>query len=284
MLSKYANKHTGCPDFAEKGDLNFTIYGLQEDTDISDLNHRGSILLYIQEGSMEVTASAASSYVLETGSMSFVPSGVPFKGHCLSDCKAVTCLFSIGLFLCEKASDTLKDGPVLYGEPGTSRALKAKPMIASFFRMLEDGLCAGLGSACFHDIKRKELLLMMWNMYTRDELFMLLQPAIEQRSSFKDFVYRNYRNILDVKTFAVKANMSVSTFQRWFKLEFGQLPGEWLKERRAEIVLREIITTDKPFSVIAEEFGFSSGSHLGTFCKQHFGQLPSRLRPKNSRV
>ena len=153
-----------------------------------------------------------------------------------------------------------------------------------FFRMLEDGLCAGLGSACFHDIKRKELLLMMWNMYTRDELFMLLQPAIEQRSSFKDFVYRNYRNILDVKTFAVKANMSVSTFQRWFKLEFGQLPGEWLKERRAEIVLREIITTDKPFSVIAEEFGFSSGSHLGTFCKQHFGQLPSRLRPKNTRV
>lgn len=96
--------------------------------------------------------------------------------------------------------------------------------------------------------------------------------------NFKDFVLRNYKNINDVATFASVANMSVRNFQRKFKAEFKLSVREWLNERRAEHILRDIRSSDKNIAEIAISYGFATPSYFTIFCKQHYGMTPSQLR------
>ena len=284
MLMGYADKCVEC-HFCSGGVATlFKGHRFDKNTDISNINQSDNVFLYVSEGSLEIAAGHLSPEILVEGTMLFIPSSISLYGRTLTDSNIVTCIFSRNMLSCghhilkdiEKEA-TAADAVVTY------RILHAKPLVSKFFSLLKESLDSGLGCPGFHDLKRKELIMLLVTLYTKEELFHLVYPSPGYKDNFKDSILRNYMHIPDVKTFASKANMSISTFQRWFKVEFGQLPGEWLKERRAELVLREIKNTDKGFSIIADEFGFSSASHFGTFCKQHFGMLPSQIRPKRQK-
>lgn len=283
MLLKYDEGCIKCRDCAAGNSPLFHLHALEKDSDISNINHIGGMFIYVADGMIEVSAGHSLPDIMPAESMAFVPVGAVLSGKVLTDSSIVTCLFSRDMLPCSsrifldiRSADDCGESyrPYLH--------LKAKPLVAEFFSLLRQGLELGLGCPSYHDIKRKELFMLLVSLYTKYELYHLIYNSPGLRDGFRDFVFRNYKQIPDVKTFAMKANMSISTFQRWFKNEMGRLPGEWLKERRAQLVLHEIENTDKGFSLIAEEFGFSSGSHLGTFCKHHFGKLPSQLRPKRS--
>lgn len=130
----------------------------------------------------------------------------------------------------------------------------------------------------FHDAKQQELFILLRAFYSPEELYDLLRSAIGREVGFKDFVLRHYAEISDVKTFAIQAKMSLATFQRKFKQEFGRPVSQWLTERRAERLLRELRNTDKNLSTIAQEMNFSSLNYLCVFCRQHFGMKPSEVR------
>lgn len=130
----------------------------------------------------------------------------------------------------------------------------------------------------FHDAKQQELFILLRVFYTLEELYNLLRSVVGREIGFKDFVLQHYADISSVKSFAVQAKMSLSSFQRKFKQEFGRPASQWLIERRAEHLLRKLRNTDKPLSTIAQEMDFSSLNYLCVFCKQHFGMKPSEVR------
>ena len=72
--------------------------------------------------------------------------------------------------------------------------------------------------------------------------------------------------------------MSLRNFQRRFKIEFKRSAHEWLNDRRAERIFRDIRGTDKELAEIAVDYGFATSSYFTTFCKQYFGKTPSALR------
>ena len=72
-----------------------------------------------------------------------------------------------------------------------------------------------------------------------------MKSVIGSSDNFKDFVLENYQHVNDVSDFALLAHMSVRNFQRKFKEEFKWPVREWLNERRAERILRDIRNTDK---------------------------------------
>lgn len=111
-----------------------------------------------------------------------------------------------------------------------------------------------------------------------------MKSVIGNSDNFKDFVFQNYRDVNDVSSFALLANMSVRNFQRKFKAEFKRPVREWLNERRAERILRDIRNTDKNIAEIAVGYGFTSPSYFTIFCKQYFGMTPSELRRKSKFV
>lgn len=108
--------------------------------------------------------------------------------------------------------------------------------------------------------------------------------VIGSSDNFKDFVLENYQHVNDVSDFALLAHMSVRNFQRKFKEEFKWPVREWLNERRAERILRDIRNTDKSIAEIATSYGFATASYFTVFCKQYFGMTPSELRRRSKQT
>ena len=114
--------------------------------------------------------------------------------------------------------------------------------------------------------------------YTKEELALFFYPILGKDMEFKDFVLMNSRSIFDVKDFAIRANMSLSTFNRRFKETFNATAKTWLLLRKQEFVRSDVTLSTLPFSEIAEKYQFPSTSYLTTFCKKYFGKTPNELR------
>lgn len=161
---------------------------------------------------------------------------------------------------------------------GAIPQLVVSERIASFYWDLSQVLDDGLNCIHFHKIKQEELCILLRGYHSVGELYGLLNYVVGYNDNFKDFVFRHYKDVGDVRSLAGLANMSVRNFQRKFKSEFKRPVHEWLQERRAERILHEIRNTNKGISQIASDHGFASPSYFTTFCKQYFGLTPSALR------
>ena len=150
--------------------------------------------------------------------------------------------------------------------------------LISFYSELCHNLGEGLNCLHFHRLKQEELCILLRGYHSPEELYTLLKSVIGNSDNFKDFVLQNYLHVNDVGGFASLANMSIRNFQRKFKAEFKRPVREWLNERRAERILRDIRNTDKSIAEIAASYGFATSSYFTIFCKQYFGMTPSELR------
>lgn len=77
------------------------------------------------------------------------------------------------------------------------------------------------------------------------------------------------------------ANSTV-TFRRTFLRLFNCPVAQWLRQKRAEQVLKLLRTTHLPLSEIAEQCGFANQSYLSDFCKRNLGDTPVNIRRDRS--
>ena len=73
------------------------------------------------------------------------------------------------------------------------------------------------------------------------------------------------------------ANSTV-TFRRTFLRLFNCPVAQWLRQKRAEQVLKLLRTTHLPLPEIAEQCGFANQSYLSDFCKRNLGDTPVNIR------
>lgn len=66
--------------------------------------------------------------------------------------------------------------------------------------------------------------------------------------------------------------------ERLFKLNFNMPPSQYYMKLRLEAVRQAIRTSQNTVSDLAEQFGFSSGSHLSSRYKRYFEVPPSQDR------
>ena len=156
--------------------------------------------------------------------------------------------------------------------------------LVAFYSDLSHNLDEGLNCLHFHRLKQEELCILLRGYYSLEDLYILLKSVIGSSDNFKDFVLENYQHVNDVSDFALLAHMSVRNFQRKFKEEFKWPVREWLNERRAERILRDIRNTDKRIAEIATSYGFATASYFTVFCKQYFGMTPSELRRRSKQT
>ena len=77
------------------------------------------------------------------------------------------------------------------------------------------------------------------------------------------------------------ANSTV-TFRRTFLRLFNCPVALWLRQKRAEQVLKLLRTTHLPLPEIAEQCGFANQSYLSDFCKRNLGDTPVNIRRNRS--
>lgn len=71
---------------------------------------------------------------------------------------------------------------------------------------------------------------------------------------------------------------SIVTFRRTFLRLFNCPVARWLRQKRAERVLKLLRTTHLPLPEIAEQCGFANQSYLSDFCKRNLGDTPVNIR------
>jgi AraC family transcriptional regulator, exoenzyme S synthesis regulatory protein ExsA len=134
-------------------------------------------------------------------------------------------------------------------------------------------------------LKFEELLLSLFSSNVHEELtnyfVSLCQNQLYHMSRVME---QNFAYNLKLEEFARLCHMSLSTFKKSFKEFFHTTPAAWLKERKLDRALHQLLTSELPISQISFESGFEDTSHFIRVFKQKHGFTPLQYRQKFSRL
>lgn len=278
MSLLYKNEHLSCSHYATSETICFRVYTVKKGNIFDQRMLADTNLMFLLSGGITLSCNDFKNGQLKAGNFYLLPKNSITYGVADEDSRIVTCVFSRNIKMCSLFSlQQLKNFlPVSYVYQFTS--LHITPLLNRFFSLLVDCLDMGLGCIHFHQLKRDELFLYLRAFYTKQELACFFYPILGGDMDFKDFVLTNYRAVRDVKEFAEKANMSLSTFNRRFKEAFQTSAHQWILSRKSEAIRLDIQMSNLTFAEIADKYNFSSPNYLVTFCRQHYGMSPYELR------
>ncbi|HED07390.1 MAG TPA: AraC family transcriptional regulator [Ignavibacteria bacterium] len=85
-------------------------------------------------------------------------------------------------------------------------------------------------------------------------------------------------NDLNLNKLAEMANVHPVYLINTFKKFLNMTPGEYLRQKKLEIICSELKNTNKPLLDIAYQFNFSDQSHFNRFFKKYLGITPLKFR------
>lgn len=272
-------EHLCCDASPELRRLIFTVYHFREGEELPDKRMEDTVIFFLLEGKLLVNCGPFLGCKINDGSLFVIPNGTAVSGMVVKDAVVLRCILNMEGHLCNRYFfESLKryvDVKSLEYRLGVLPIYERLREFALFLvRCLEDGL----DCLHFHNYKSNELILLLREYYTKEELAHFFYPILSQDWDINSFVWSHYKKAADVNELAEMAHLSLVTFNRRFKKAFGETAARWLERRRAEDVLREIQLSRKSFSEIAMELRFSSSAYLTTFCKRYFGKTPKELR------
>lgn len=152
------------------------------------------------------------------------------------------------------------------------------PRLNEFMHYIKNCMDDGLDSSSFQNLLREELYILLRKYYSKEDLQDFFYPLTGRNLSFKRLVLQNHLIMKDIKEFADFCNMSPTTFKRRFRETFNASAYQWMIDQKKAYIYKDLVTSEKPFSQIAEEYHISSQSYLTAFCKRHFGHTPQDIR------
>lgn len=278
MAFFYKNEHISCINYAEGFNKIFLLKEIPEGHVVERQYLDTTFLVFMLEGDVEIRYEVNEYFYPQAGYMFLLPKNQQITAYARKATTLLLCSFASDLKLCSRFSIQQLSRYVIGDISQEPYCLKLDERIQGFLPLLVSSLREGLGCVHYHQIKRDELFLYLRAGYTKEELALFFYPILGKDMEFKDFILMNSRTLFDVKEFAVRANMSLSTFNRRFKETFNDTAKNWLLLRKQEFVEHDITLSNLTFNEIAEKYSFSSTSYLVTFCKKYFGKTPNELR------
>ena len=103
----------------------------------------------------------------------------------------------------------------------------------------------------------------------------------ERMWRIKQFVYENFQEPIDTSVAAKVANLTKTSFCRYFKSRTLKTFSQFLNEVRISYACKQLQTKDQSISSICYESGFSSLSYFSRIFKQMIGYSPQEYRRIN---
>jgi AraC family transcriptional regulator len=92
------------------------------------------------------------------------------------------------------------------------------------------------------------------------------------------YLRENLARPLQLPALAEQINLSVSHFNRSFKVSRGVTPHQYIVKLRLELAQSLMLTTDDPLCSIALTCGLADQAHLTKLFRRHFGETPAAWR------
>ncbi len=129
----------------------------------------------------------------------------------------------------------------------------------------QSGECIGI-IGCMRDFDRSDDA---WQPYRR------INAAV-------DYISKHYPEPLEVADLAAVAGLSISQFERRFRIAFQQTPSRFIIRYRLTKASQLLVQTDKTISQIALEVGFYDHSHFSREFHKLFNLAPGRYRKQHA--
>lgn len=284
MALKYVNEHLSCRKYANGDNVVFRFLNFYSGETVQRRYLNDTLLVFIVKGLLKIDYGTEKKLYVGEGRFFLLPKNFDIYITGIEDSEVILCTFTADIKLCSRFSLKQLDRYIPQANDGRLYCITMDERISLFIQLLKVSLKDGLGCVHYHQIKRDELFMYLRAGYTKEELAAFFFPVLSHNIDFKDFVLSHYREVRDIKEFALKANMSLSTFNRNFKSSFNETAQKWLLARKAECILDDIVMTDMPFQEISDKFGFSSPSYFVAFCKKQFNSTPNEIRKSKGKV
>lgn len=126
------------------------------------------------------------------------------------------------------------------------------------------------------ELKFKELMVNLLRKKENNDFYLYLSWIVHEKDiPFMKLMRENSHLNFTVEELAKTANMSVSSFKRFFKKQFGLPPGQWLREQRIARAKSMLNDQSKSISDIAFELGYSDVAAFSKAFKADTGYSPS---------
>ena len=130
-------------------------------------------------------------------------------------------------------------------------------------------------------LKFEELLLSLFsnknNLALTDYFIALCQNQAYQMSRVME---ENFAYNLTLENYAQLCHMSLSTFKKSFNQYYHATPALWLKNKKLDLALHQVLTSNLPVNQISFECGFEDTSHFIRVFKQKYQLTPLQYRQK----
>lgn len=282
----YKEEHTTCYNYRMPSTANFKMLSFSAGEEIINMDVDRSVLVFMLQGETDVDYEPYKDVHHRAGHFILFPRGCKFSFKVVEDCVAVSCAFVQGLQLCNRFSFEKLIGYIPENYTYEFHSLPIRERVQEFLDLSLHCLTDGLGCTHFHELLEGELFIFLRAYYSKEELAKFFYPLLSQDIDFRDFILGNYASSFDSTILAEKLNISLKTFNRRFESAFGISAHQWMNQKKAEFVYRDLTLTDKTVAEIAIEYNFSSPNYLVAFCKKALGKTPLDIRkqaaPKKS--
>lgn len=237
----------------------------------------GHSLVFMLEGEVLFSYNDFLDRRFIKGDIFFIPQSAEIFGTAISNSKMLVLSFNNSVeSLCDRCrlSQSLKYiSEIRYN----FRPLRFTPTINSFVKLVEEYIKLGIKCHYLHEMKQKELFIIMGAEFSEYQLLELFYPIVGGDIDFKSRILENYHYGVEVLELANILGMSYSPFQRRFKKEFGESTREWMQKQRAKHIKLRLSLHTTTISDVIREFGFTDSSHFVRFCHRYYGLTPKEL-------
>ena len=130
----------------------------------------------------------------------------------------------------------------------------------------KDGACVGI-IGCMRDFERSDNA---WQPYRR-------------MNAVVDYINKHFSEPIEMAQLAKVASLSISQFERRFRIVFEQTPSRFLIRYRLTRASQILMHSDNTVSEIAQTVGFYDHSHFTREFQKLFGMAPGRYRKAHAK-
>lgn len=242
--------------------------------------HRAVEIIYMQEGSLDVTVES-ESFTIQKEDCIVINGNVLHSTKCTSPNTAI--LLQIPLDFMEKYIPDLGQLIFLFDfRIKDQRQQTKQAMLKTILEQLQiindvrpDGYLLRFNSLIF------ELLFQLYHNFA----VKILQNNTSQEKKdmdrlepVLDYISEHYREPISLNEIAEVACLQTGYFCRFFKKKMGITFLEYQNEYRLSFIYRDLITTRDSVHVILERHGFTNYKLFRRIFLEHFGNTPTQIR------
>ncbi|MGL5228004.1 MAG: helix-turn-helix transcriptional regulator [Bacteroidales bacterium] len=269
--------HGNCVHYVPDFNIGFKIVSPKQGECYNGHNFEHHSLIFLLQGETEFSYNDFLYRQFVQGDLFFVPQAAEMHGIALTDSKMLILSFNNRVeSLCDRCriSDQKRFLPEISYD---FKPLIMTEFVYSFVALMEGYIKRGINCSFLHELKQKELFVLLGMEYSEKMLVELFFPIVGSNTDFKVRVMESYRYGQDVNELASKMGMSYSPFLRQFKQEFGETVKDWMQKQKAKNIKLRMSLPSTTISNIIWEFGFTDLPHFIRFCRKQYGCTPKEL-------